>query len=179
LKKLIVFVIGLLGTFALAGFLVVKYVQPVKPLDLSYANLSMADKVLDMVKSRKFEVLLTEEDLNNLIKKSLSTRTRLPHDVEITGAEVHQKGSELVADVNLLWKERIPVGATLYFSLDWKEPDVLVTHEKTQIRDVTVPAGWLQLPDIRIRLNEALPKMIGIENVTFADDGIHIALKLK
>jgi hypothetical protein len=157
-------------------------VQAVKPdqiLDLNYKEVSVVEKTLNIVKNRKLEVQLTEQDLNNLVKKQLSQHAVMPHNVTITGAQFKLDGDRVEADVNLLWNHKVAAAAKLFFLMEWKNPDLEITHLSTQIKQMQVPQEWFHLNPIRIPLTQNMPKMIGIRDIAFDPDVIRIMLMLK
>jgi hypothetical protein len=154
------------------------YVKPEQMLDLKYEEVPVSGLILDMVKSRKLEVRLTAQDVNNIVKKHLAAKPALPHDFVLTGADVKQQGVHLEADVNLIWDYKVHVGAKLTFKLAWDPPNLQIVHIATQMKDLKVPLEWFHLDPISVPLQDNLPKLVGIKGVFFDDSQIRIALKL-
>jgi hypothetical protein len=166
----------------LLGLLVWGIIQVVRPdqaLDLHYEEVTVFDKVLDIVKTRKPEVQLTERDVNYLGKQYLSQHSVLPHDMTITGAQFKLHGHVLEADLNLLWRDKVPAAAKLFFQVTWKNPNMEIVHTSTNIKQMQVPKTWIHMEPIRIPLSQFLPGMIGIKDVVFDPDAIRISLRLK
>jgi hypothetical protein len=157
----------------------VQAVKPDQSLDLNYKEVSVVEKTLDIVKNRKLEVQLTEQDLNNLVKKQLSQHAVMPNNVTITGAQFKLDGNRVEADVNLLWNHNVAAAAKLFFLMEWKNPDLEITHLSTQIKQMQVPQEWFHLNPIRIPMAQNMPKMIGIKDIAFDPDAIRIMLMLK
>jgi hypothetical protein len=157
----------------------VQAVKPDQSLDLNYKEVSVVEKTLDIVKNRKLEVQLTEQDLNNLVKKQLSQHAVMPNNVTITGAQFKLDGNRVEADVNLLWDNKVAAAAKLFFLMEWKNPDLEITHLSTQIKQMQVPQEWFHLNPIRIPMTQNMPKMIGIKDIAFDPDAIRIMLMLK
>jgi hypothetical protein len=153
--------------------------KPEQSLDLNYKEVSVVEKTLAIVKNRKLEVQLTEQDLNNLLKKQLSQHAVMPNNVTITGAQFKLHGNRVEADVNLLWNDKVAAAAKLFFLMEWKNPDVEITHLSTQIKQMQVPQDWFHLNPIRIPMNQNIPGMIGIKDIAFDPDMIRIMLMLK
>lgn len=179
LKRLFYTIVVLICLGVLAVWGAVWYVKPRQTLDLSYEEISVGAIMLDMLKTRKFEVQLTERDVDHLIKKKLAQNNKLPHDIMITGAKFELRGNQLAADVNLVWDYKVHAGTKLFFTLDWADPDIVAVHTRTSIRDLDIPAGWFQLESIRIPLDEGLPNIAAVKSVAFDDKLIRIGLKLK
>lgn len=178
MKKLLIFVCTVLVIFAALAGAAIWYVKPTEALDLNYREVPIGGKIVDMIKNRKFEVLITEAEINDLVKKQLAAHRELPHDIRIEGAALQLRGNELQADVNLLWREQIPVGAKLFFNVEWNSPNIEIVHTSTQIKEASLPSSLLQLPPLRISLEEHLPKLVGVRNVSFEENGIRIGFKL-
>jgi hypothetical protein len=180
MAKFFAFLIVVALVLSVAAGAVLWYVQPERQLDLSYTKISVADKILDMVQRRSFEVNVTEADLNNLVKAALAARTELPHNLKLTGVDAKQHGDVLTVDANLLWQDRFAVGATLTYRMSYREPNLLLTRESVRVKQLTIPPGWLQFAsELSIDLYDKLPKLVGIQNVAFDSSGIRIALKLR
>ena len=86
----------------------VRHVKPTETLNLDYKEITVSSKIADIVKNRKLEVQLTEQELNDVVKKQLAAHQVLPNDLRIEGAKLTLQGSNLVADVNVRWREKIP-----------------------------------------------------------------------
>jgi hypothetical protein len=154
------------------------YVKPEQVLDLKYDEVPISGLILDMVKSRKLEVRLTAQDINNLVKKSLAAKSAVPSNFVITGADVKQHGDRLEADVNLMWDYKVHMGAKLSFMLAWDPPNLQIVHIATQMKDLKVPLEWFHIDPISVPLQDNLPKLVGIKGVSFDDNQIRIALKI-
>jgi hypothetical protein len=179
LRKLI-YTIVILAAISFGLFwAAVQAVKPDRDLDLKYKEVSVVEKMLDIVKNRKLEVQLSEQDLNNLVKMQLSQHAVMPHNVTITGAQFKLDGDRVEADVNLLWDNKVAAAAKLFFLMEWKNPDLEITHLSTQIKQMQVPQEWFHLNPIRIPMTQNMPKMIGIKDIAFDPDAIRIILMLK
>ncbi|NEW08556.1 hypothetical protein GK047_21385 [Paenibacillus sp. SYP-B3998] len=154
------------------------YIKPTEVLDLNYKELEITNKILDIIKNRKLEVVLTEQDVNNMVKKQLAARQTLPNDVRIEGAKISVHGTMLEADVNIRWHDQVPVGAKMWFNLTWNNPNLQIEHVATQIKGFKLPNAWLQLAPFQIPIEQHLPKLIGVKTVVFEDRAIQIDLKL-
>ncbi|NHN30276.1 hypothetical protein [Paenibacillus agricola] len=169
------------GTLLLVGMLLLgvsyAYAQPDRMLDLSYSELSIRDKLAAMLANRRMEVVLTEYEVNELLKKTLADRAELRENWTLTGAQFKLKGNEWTADVNLMYKGKWPIGAKLFFTVDWQDPYLTAVHTETQIKQISIPMEWFQLQPLQIPLNDYLPKPAGVRNVTFQDDMVRLALR--
>ncbi|TDF97526.1 hypothetical protein [Paenibacillus piri] len=174
--KLIRFLLMLaLAAALLAGGLYL-YAQPQQTLDLNYSDLSIKNKLADMIASRKLEVELTEPEVNNLLKKALAKQSSVRGEVEVTGARFTLNGSEWIADVNLLYQKRWQIGAELMFAVSWQEPYVTVVHTGTRIRQAGIPSEWFRLKPLQVPLNDYMPKLAGVKSIDFLEHGVRLKL---
>lgn len=164
---------------ALAGAAALWYVKPAEALDLSYAPLRLDDKLAAMLLERKFEISLSEGEVDSLIKTSLAAKPRIHPDATVTGARFTLQDGTLAADVNLLVKERWPAGVKLRFELAWQEPVLTIRHVGTDIRQVPLPPDWFRLDPFDIRLEDYMPRPVGIRSVSFAGSEMKLQLKLR
>nr|WP_245247433.1 MULTISPECIES: hypothetical protein [unclassified Paenibacillus] len=155
------------------------FVRPAEPLDLSYGQLDLRGKLTDMLMSRRMETVLTEREVNDLLKQALTHRPEVRPGVTLTGAAFVLQGERLSADVNLLVQQRLEVGAKLWFELSWKEPYLTALHTGTEIRGRSVPLEWLRLEPLRIELNEYLPTRISIREMAFEGSTVRLSLKMR
>lgn len=177
LRKITITILTLAVIIAVMLVIVIQYVKPTESLDLQYKEISISNKMAEMILSRKLDVRLSEEDVNQLLKKQLASRSLLPHDFRMEGAKLSLQGSMIEADVNVRWHERIPIGVHTMFTLAWDPPNLVIQHVNTQIKNWQLPSAWLQLAPVEIPLQSYLPKLIGIKNVVFEDKAIVIQLK--
>ncbi|KRE96839.1 hypothetical protein ASG89_30360 [Paenibacillus sp. Soil766] len=177
LKKVTITLLMLAIIAAVMLLIIIQYVKPTKSLDLQYKEISISSKIAEMILTRKLDVRLSEEEVNQLLKKQLASHTLLPHDFRMEGAELNLQGAMVEADVNVRWRDRIPIGAHATFTLQWDPPNLVIQHVNTQLRSWQLPSTWLQLAPIEIPLQSFLPKLIGIKDVVFEDNAILIQLK--
>ncbi|MEC0266670.1 hypothetical protein [Paenibacillus anseongense] len=177
LQKRFIFLIVVVLFLAAATVLFIRHIQPTEDLDLNYQEISIGSKIADIVKNRKLEVQITEQDLNNLVKKQLSAHQNLPNGIRIEGAKLTLQGSNLVADVNVKWQDKLPVGAQLLFTLAWDPPNVIIQHQSTMVRGIQVPKEWLQFAPIELSIEDHLPLLIGVKDVQFEEKAVLIQLK--
>ncbi|MDQ0886024.1 uncharacterized protein YpmS [Paenibacillus sp. V4I9] len=177
LKKIVIFAIAVVIILSAALVIAVRHVKPTEALNLDYKEVTISSKIADIVKNRNFEVQLTEQELNDVVKKQLAGHQVLPNDFRIEGAKLTLQGSNLVADVNVRWREKIPIGAQMMFTLAWNPPNLVVQHRNTSIKGMQVPSEWVQLAPIELPIEDHLPKLIGVKNVMFEEKAIIVQLK--
>lgn len=174
--KRIVCMLILTGLF-LGG--AVWYVKPVENLDLSYRPVSVREKLTGMLLNRSPEIVLSEDDLNQLLKQQLAERRHITPNVEIIGARFEQDGQHMTAHVNVLYGGRFEVGAVLEFHVDWQRPNLTATHLATRIKRLSVPDSLFHLEPIVIPVEELLPPLVSLKGVRFLPNGVGILFQLK
>ncbi|WP_248927753.1 hypothetical protein [Paenibacillus hamazuiensis] len=167
--------LGICLAVAAAG--AVMYVQPDEHLDLSYSDISWGDKVKEMVMSRRLRVEMTEEDINQILKKTLSEKPDISDRLRITGAQSHLSGNELTVDINALFNGYWQVGGKLYFTLSWSDPYLTATHTRTEIKRATIPSEWLQLAPIQINVGEQVPRPFAVRSFDFTGSSMLVTLR--
>ncbi|MCZ8519219.1 MULTISPECIES: hypothetical protein [Paenibacillus] len=176
----------LVRTFFLAGVLLVFvaalllwFVRPQQPLDLTYSELPLKEKAADMIRSRKLEVVLTEGEVNDLLKKAVAARPQVSPNVRMTGAAFHLEGAALSADVRLLYRDRWEAEGRLYFDLVWQDPYLTAVHTGTEIRGFRLPAGMWELDPLQAELNSYLPQAASIRDLHFEEKGVRVGFRLR
>ncbi|WP_405082072.1 hypothetical protein ACI48J_05590 [Paenibacillus chitinolyticus] len=179
IRRIIVVLLVLAVAAGLAAWGLLTYIKPQRQLDLAYTELSLESQLVDIIRSKKPEVRLSNEEINQLGKKAIAKHARVSPDVTITGADFTRSGDNLTADVNLLWKNTVPVGAQMTFKLAWTGKELAVTHTGTHIRNFEVPSGLVSLAPVSISLDSYLPSIVHIKDVRFDPDFVVIGLTLR
>ncbi len=157
IKKLIYFVAGIAIIAGLMLLGVLAYIKPDKSLDLNYREVALAGKFNEILKTRKLEIRLSEEEVDHLLRKGLSQRPQVSADLAVTGARFSLNGNRLTADVNLLYRDLVPIGATLNFTLDWKDPYIAAEHTETRIKALNVPTRLFSIQPLEMRRTKTCP----------------------
>jgi hypothetical protein len=178
IRKALYVLVVLLLLLGAAGYAAIRYAKPTETLNLDYGQVSVMQKVLEMVKVRKPDVHISERELNDILKMQLADRAQLTPDVVIEGARFEQHADRLTAHVNLKTSVGVRVGATLDFALSWDAPELVVRHTGTRIRSWNVPASWLQLDPMVVKIDDGLPPLVAVRDIRFEEDGITVSLKL-
>lgn len=174
---MIAFVI-LIVVLILAVVGVVWYVKPTQELTLDFKPFVIQDKIKEVVQSRKMEVRLTEQEINDLLKQQLQNYKQLPHDLRLTGANFDLQGQQLVMDANVIWKDQIPTTLTLTFDVNWQNGSIVIQHTGTKLKQWDISKSWLSLQPITIPIADHLPQVIAVKDVIFEEDEIVFKLKL-
>ncbi|WP_410772262.1 hypothetical protein [Fontibacillus sp. BL9] len=157
---------------------IVLYIRPAKSLDLHYAAVSWEDKLRGMAETRRPELTLTEQELNNLSKKELKQyidEHELP--VQITGADFQLNGDRLTADLNASWGA-LDVGVKADYLMEYALGRLLLVPEKLGIRGMTLPPERFGLEPIEIDLGNYLPDVVKVKEMSFPGKTIKVEFKL-
>lgn len=131
-----------------------------------------------MLKKRKFEVILTEQEVCDLIKKQLILSNGIFPKFQIKGARCELESNRLSAYMNLSYMNMIDIGTVSYFTLAWKEPNVTATYQRTEVKGIVLPTAWLTKKSIDIPISDSFPSILGVKNLAFEKDSLRISFKL-
>ncbi len=165
MKKLLIGLFVLVFLAVIAGVGAIYYVKPDKTLDLSYHEVPLKDRAINMARRMSLELILTDDDLQNLAKKSIVENPEVERDIVVTGAEFTLEGDRLIADLNVLWKDWVPANLQITYRLRWQDPNVIADVLEARMKDVPLPKAMLASRVIPIA--SELPKPLKIENVKF------------
>ncbi|CAI6068457.1 hypothetical protein [Cohnella sp. JJ-181] len=176
MKKLLFAFIAFVVLAAVGSVILYQLIKPSQPLDLAYEPVPLESRALQMFKNLSTELVLSEADVNNLAKASIADNPQYSPDVLITGAGFRLLAdNRLAADVNLKIKNRIPVGLSFVYRLEWQEPNLTAVVEKASIRGVPLPAD--RFDDVVIPLGAQLPKVVRIKSVKSDAQGLKVAFR--
>ncbi|QWU15507.1 hypothetical protein SAMN04487895_11243 [Paenibacillus sophorae] len=170
---------GVVLFLLLAGVAAAWYAAPVNKLDMSYDQVDLEPKLLQMAKDRSPVLTLTEDELNNLCKKGLNDYlSEHPSSlVRITGARFRQSGDRLTADINGQ-AGPVPFGAEVGMIME-VSPDsggtIRLRHDYTSIRNRKVPKGILSIPPISVRLRDHMPFMVEVHKIELLESGVRVS----
>lgn len=179
LKRLLLALLTLVLLLAAIAAGVIVYIKPAEALDLNYKEISIRDKVAQMITKRQFAVELSEDDVANIVKKQLSQRPQFAPDILLTGARVDLAGSRATVVANVRYKQRIPAEIRLAYELEWHAPNLRISLQDAAIKQMTLPRARFNPEPIDINLNELLPDLVAVKDVQFAADSVRIDLKLR
>ncbi|MGG1633971.1 hypothetical protein [Paenibacillus sp. NRS-1760] len=187
LKRLLMsfIVILLLLGGALWWFLL--YIAPDEPLDMSYAPIDVKEKALDMVKKMKLELVLTESDINHLIKMNMkdelaisrpeSTHQEIAKAIHLDGANFDLEENRLIAQMNITYKNKIPARLDAVYSLDWESPNIILKPQSLSVKAIQLPLSMLET--IVIPLDLPAQDVVTVRDVQFENNQIKIRFKLQ
>ncbi|MFC4302092.1 hypothetical protein [Cohnella boryungensis] len=175
MKKLLIGMFVIVFIVVIAGAGALYYVKPDRALDLSYEEVPLEDRALSMAKRLSLQMSLTAEDLNNLAKKSIADNPQVEEDVLVTGADFTLNGDKLIADLNVIWKDRVSAGIQVTYRLRWEDPNVVAAVEKATMKGIALPNAWFS--DRTIPIGDSLPPMLRIKSVEWDQDEVKVIFR--
>jgi len=157
---------------ALAGLW---YIRPTESLDLNARKVPIRERALDMMKRTSLEMIVTEADVNNLLKAKLAEDPIVQQDVEVTGAKFTLLGDLLIADLNVLWKDLVPSTLRIVYRLSWENPDIVATVEEARIKGISLPKS--SVAGFVVPLGDDLPKPLKVDRVEWGVGELKVRLK--
>ncbi|WP_141502145.1 hypothetical protein [Paenibacillus luteus] len=183
LTTIIVFVLLLGG----ASWWLLSYVAPEEQLDMSYEAIDVKDKALNMIKSLKPELILTEADINHLIKMHMNddyvdsasgdAAMGLDKNIRIDGARFELEEDKLIARLNVTYKDRIHAGLDAVYSLEWQSPNIVLRPQALSLKKLKLPVSMLDT--IIVPLDLPASDVVTVTDVQFLLDQIKIRFKLQ
>lgn len=178
-KRLVIALILLVVLLIGGGWWFLSYIAPQETLDLSYEHIDVKEKAISMVKRMKPELILTEADINNLIKMQLqdgAANAKLPPGVALDGARFELNGDLLLAHLNVTYKERIPAAVLVTYRMTWENPNVIITPLSMDMKGIALPQDTLE-PFI-ISLDLTVQDLVSVGDVRFEEDRMIIKLQV-
>jgi hypothetical protein len=175
LKWFVVIIVLFALILAGAGLWLKSYVAPSEKLDLAYAQVSIKDKAIEMVQKLKPEIVLSEADVNNLIKSQLQNgNTSLPPDMTLDGARFELSRDKLLAHLNMTYRNILPLGMLATYKMTWQSPNLILEPQSLTVKDYDLGRDRLD----RIVVPIELPSIITVRDMQFLDDQMIIKLQL-
>ncbi|MNZ58336.1 hypothetical protein D3C78_763420 [compost metagenome] len=184
LMTALIIVILLLGG---AAWWLLAYIAPDEPRDMAYTPIDLKEKALDVIRSMKPELVLTEDEINALIKMHMKEKYAsvsegeaslwLAEDVQLEGATFELEEDELLAHLNILYKGRIRAQLDAVYTLEWQETSIVLTPQSLSMKSLSLPLGLLER--IEVPLNLPALDVISLNNVQFKKDKILLVFKLQ
>lgn len=151
------------------------YIKPSEPLDLTYGKVPIRERAIDMVKRMSLNMIVTESDVNSLLKSELAKDPFVQREVEVKGAKFTLIGDLLIADLNVLWKDLVPSGMRIVYRLSWESPNVVATVEEARIKSISLPTSLVS--GFVIPLGDELPKPLKVESIDWGIGELTVKLK--
>ncbi|MDQ6421325.1 hypothetical protein RB620_18015 [Paenibacillus sp. LHD-117] len=173
-RRLLLAIVFLILLIVGAGWWVLSYVAPDQELDLSYQTIDVREKATDMVKRLKPELVLTEADINHLIKMNLSPD--IADHVMVDGANFSLEKDRLIADMNVTYRDRIPMAVQAEYRLEWQDPNIALRPQSLKVKDIELPVDLLDT--IIVPLDLPTGNVVEVKDVRFEADAIRVLFKL-
>lgn len=180
LKRLITVVVILAVVLIGGVWWLLSYIAPQQTLDLSYEHIDVRDKALSMVKRLKPELILTEADINNLVKMQLQNGAgdkNLPEGMVMDGARFELDGDRMLAHLNVTYRDRIPAELLVTYQMTWESPNVIVEPISLDLKGISLPHDNLERFTIPLDLT-AIQDLVSVGEVRFETDQIIIKLQV-
>jgi len=187
LKRLLISVIVILLLLGGALWWFLSYIAPDEPLDMSYAPIDVKEKALDMVKKLKLELVLSESDINHLIKMNMKDENAISRpesadqgiakDIHLDGANFDLEENKLIAQMNITYKNKIPARLDAVYSLDWESPNIILKPQSLSVKAIQLPLSTLET--IVIPLDLPAQDVVTVRDVQFEKDQMRIQFKLQ
>lgn len=160
------------------------YIAPEEKLDLAYEPFDVKQQVMSMIKKMKPELVLTEPNINNLVKMSLKSKLssdgqsplEIGKDVQLEGAYFELEQDKLIARMNVRYKDRIPAGFDAVYTMEWQEPNIVLVPQSLSIKRLSLPINTLET--ITIPLDLPRQDVVTVRDVQFLVDQIIIKFKI-
>ncbi|CAM4094049.1 hypothetical protein L1N85_10435 [Paenibacillus alkaliterrae] len=182
LTTLLIFILLLGG----AVWWLLSYIAPDERLDMAYTPISVRDKALAIIKNLNTELVLTETDINYVIKARLMSEyasagtngaaVELNEDVRLDGAVFELEEDRLVARMNVTYKDRIPAQLDAVYALEWQPPNIALRPQSLAVKDIGLPLSLLEPILIPIELPEQ--NVVAIRDVQFEQNQIKVLFKV-
>lgn len=174
LKRLFIAIVILLLLAVGGGWWLLSYVAPDEELDLTYQNIDVRQKATDMVKQLKAELVLTEADINNLIKKNLDPN--VGEQVVIDGAAFDLEGDRLIANMNVTYRDRVKAAVRAEYRLEWQNPNLALRPQSLAVKGFELPVNLLDT--IIVNLDLPIGDMVEVRDVRFEGESVRVLFKL-
>lgn len=169
--------ITLVVLIVLAGGVVwwlLSYIAPDKQLDLNYSSIDVKQKALDMAKRLEPELILTETDINDLIKKHLERD--VAENVRLDGAQFQLNGDRLIADLNVTYMDSIPAQVQAEYRMEWQEPNITLRPQSLSVKGIELPIDLLDT--IIVPLDLPTGDLVSVQDVRFESKQVKVLFKI-
>ncbi|MGM0882236.1 MAG: hypothetical protein ACQEXQ_14500 [Bacillota bacterium] len=184
LMTAVVLIILLVGG---AAWWLLSYIAPDEPLDMAYESIDVKEKALDMAKRLKPELVLTEADINNMIKMHLESKLasreagassmELANGIRLDGAAFELEEDKLAARMNVTYRDRIPAELDAVYSLEWQPPNIALRPKSLSVKEIGLPVSLLE--PIIIPLDLPADDIVAVRDVQFLKDQVKVLFKLR
>jgi len=142
---------------------------------MDYTPIQLEEKLLNMARNLNTELVLTEADINALIKMNIDTEPR--DRLQIEGAHFSVLDNMLHAELNVLWNDNVRAQLHASYAISWNEPELTLLPMELKLKDIKLPTSWLE--EISLPLYESADSLLGVESLTTRGNELVITLILK
>ncbi|REK74409.1 hypothetical protein [Paenibacillus paeoniae] len=174
-KRLFITLIVLLVLIGGAAWWLLSYIKPEQSLHLNYSPIDVRQKAVDMVKRLKPELVLSEKEVNDLIKKHLDPD--ISEDVRVDGAQFMLEENKLLADLNITYGDRIPAQIRAEYRLEWQNPNLVLRPQSLSIKGFQLPLKMLET--VIVPLDLPTGDMVTVQDVKFESKQIKVLFNIK
>ncbi len=188
MRRFFITLVVLLVLLGGAGWWLRSYIAPAEQLDMSYTPISLKEKAWEIIKNRKTELVLSEADVNFLIKSAMAFQLSdgeaaagreglwLDQDLRLDGAAFQLEQDMLLARMNVTWKDYIPAELNASYRLEWQQNRIALRPQSLALKGIALPTGLLETVLLPLELPEQ--DYVSISDITFEPDQIRILFKI-
>lgn len=187
IRRLLTALVLIILLLAGAAWWLLSYIAPDEPLDMAYESIDVKEKALDMIKRLKPELVLTEADINNMIKMHLESKLasreagassmELVNGIRLDGAAFELEEGKLAARMNVTYRDRIPAELDAVYSLEWQPPNIALRPKSISVKEIGLPVSLLE--PIIIPLDLPAEDVVTVRDVQFLKDQVKVLFKLR
>lgn len=163
----------MLSLILLSGGLLV-YISPDEELTMDYEPVKLEQKIVDMVRNLRPEVVLNEADINTLIKANMDRQ--LHEQIYVDGAHFQVADNQLHAKLNVTLRDAVKAEVTAVYSIVWEEPNLKLEPMALKLKNLNLPKSWLN--EIEVPIYDTANSLVAIESVSTSSNDLIIKLKL-
>ncbi|MHA7966583.1 hypothetical protein ACX93W_20950 [Paenibacillus sp. CAU 1782] len=150
------------------------YIAPDQERDLSYQSIDVGAKALEMIRALKPELVLSEADVNSLIKRHMEPE--FSENIKIDGADFKLEKNRLLADLNITFAGRIPAEIKAEYDLEWKGDELVLHPASLHLKGITLPSDRLET--IVVPLGLPSVDIVKIKDIQFETGQIKVLFQL-
>lgn|GEM_PF-1556045 len=173
-KKILVTFICFIVIIVGAVFALKQYISPSHQLTMDYTAINIEEKVMNMVTNLKSEVVLTEQDIDSLIKQNMNQQ--LNSFTYINGAKFYVENDILYAILNVTLYNKVDAEIHATYNVDWNGSNLNLSPRSLSSKDISLPTSWLET--ISIPIYDEAEALVTISSLTNVGREIVIKLKL-
>lgn len=140
---------------------------------MDYTRVSIEEKFADIIRNLEPEILLTESDINAIIKSNMDTQ--LHEQLVVEGAHFTVADNKLYAQLNVKAYDTIRAELNAVYTIRWQEPDLKLVPVELKLKQITLPTTLLQ--EITFPIYDSSNTIVSIERLNTVGNELVIRLK--